>query len=217
MKKKRRSALWSIVGREIMHSAICLEYYADTVERVLARERKQFEKMVAKEMEELTDAEREMIEDSYIDDHEMLSDFVPETARRSLFLTIYSQFEDLLLSVCKVAQRLKKESFGPRDLKGEFSGAAAFLKGICNINIQKTNEFAEATKVKHYRLIRNAIAHQGGYVTKDQATLNDFIANTKGISLKDDQIHVTKDFCIEAMEDLHTYVQSICDEAESSL
>ena len=151
----------------------------------------------------------------YAPNLEQLSATFPQIARRSAFLTIYATFEYSLLVLCWQVQKIRRETFGPQDLRSEFCGSKAFLDRMVGI---KMNSYPEWQKIDGLRKLRNLMVHQAGHVPKGETSHQDLIRHTAGVSLDDEgMLCVTDAFCLDAIGTIRGYVKAMMTDLRKAL
>lgn len=157
------------------------------------------------------DAADEKVE-LYAEDFEQLSKTFPDISRRSTFLMIYSTYEHWLRVLCWRLQKIKKQEFGPQDMKGEFFGAQLYLNRLAGIKMGEYKEWKEITAL---RQIRNMLVHQGGNVRKGDAKFRELLNHTSGASLDDqDMVVLTHAFCLKSIATFRKYLSALVKDLE---
>ena len=112
---------------------------------------------------------------------------------KSIYLTVYSTFENEFFKLCEWCKNAKKLTLGPKDLNGSggyIGQCRKYVVKVLNVNLDGLND--QWTNIGKYQLIRNSIAHNNG-ILKDLKKENlDFINNSAGISidLKSSEIQI---------------------------
>jgi hypothetical protein len=185
------------------------EDYCNTIESQFESKLKIFKEAEAS----ISDEEIDDYFDFYIDDYTNFSDTFPDIHRKSLFITLYSYFENQLISICNEQQEIKNSSISISDLRGNgIEKAQKYFKKVLSI------EFPDSTKewvlLKKYNSIRNCIVHNQGDVNvyNDTKTLNNIITDFSYISTnRDDIILLQKEFCYEFLQLVRTFLSKLYD------
>ncbi len=111
---------------------------------------------------------------------------------QSMYLTIYSAFENEFFSLCEWCQRAEKMELGPKDIKDQsyIGQCRKYIIKALGVNLDGLNKQWE--EIKNYQLIRNAIAHNNSVLKETSPTVLKFIEGTPGISIdqKDSTIKI---------------------------
>lgn len=113
----------------------------------------------------------------------MNSSKFPSILNQSIYLTIYSMFEDEFLKLCTWCQRAERLKIGPKDLNGQggyIEQCRKYITKVIDINLDDLNETWK--EIKKYQLIRNSIAHNNGIIKSPNKDILTFIKNSKGIT-----------------------------------
>ncbi|MFS0763879.1 hypothetical protein [Peribacillus phoenicis] len=184
--------------------------YSERIEDFLQTNIKLIETSLDKEIiaMNLTEEEgSEYFENRYEEDYFNYKNSFPTILRRSLFLHVYSIFEQELIKLCQDIERKKPDSIKLDDLK--HSGiikAQIYLKRVAGISFPDNSN--EWIKIKDYNQIRNHFAHDGRMIADKGTRLFNSIENTKGINntffgkhkgKEIYEIELNNEFCDEAI------------------
>ena len=202
--------VWASLARLIDYSFGELETYVGTVQNALKREKVHFDSWLKGQLAELSEDDADERAELYAEDFEQLSTTFPEIARRSAFLMIYSTFEHSLLVLCRRIQKIQKQPFGPQDLKGEFSGAEAYLQRLAGIRMRKCRGWE---KIDVLRKIRNMLVHQGGRVRRGDTKFSKLVDRTSGVALDDQEmVTLTDAFCLDSIATIRAYLSDLAND-----
>ena len=107
----------------------------------------------------------------------------PELLNNSIFLVIYSVFEDHFKGLCNMAGKRVNSKLIVTDISshgGDIDQCRKFMIKV--IGLELTELQIEWTEIKKFQLIRNAIAHNKGQIKEVKSDLNKFIETKPGIS-----------------------------------
>lgn len=106
----------------------------------------------------------------------------PNILNQSIYLTIYSTFENEFFKLCEWCQNTENLKIGPKDIKGEgyIGQCRKFVTNVLKVNLDDLNE--KWAEIKKYQLIRNSIAHNNGIIKSPKIDILTFIEISKGIS-----------------------------------
>jgi len=108
----------------------------------------------------------------------------PNILNKSIYLTIYSMFENEFNKLCEWCQHAENLNLGPKDLKGRnyIGQCRSYIIKVLNVNLDNLNEQWE--KIGKYQQIRNVIAHNNGIVKQGNNEIRTFLNNKEGISIE---------------------------------
>jgi hypothetical protein len=116
----------------------------------------------------------------------------PNILNQSIYLTVYSTFENEFFTLCEVCQEVENLKIGPRDIKGQdnIGQCRKYCVKVLNINFDSLNE--KWAEIRKYQLIRNSIAHNNGTIKSPKKDILEFIENSNGITfdIKDSSITI---------------------------
>jgi hypothetical protein len=100
---------------------------------------------------------------------------------KSMFLTIYSLFENEFVILCEYAGGIDGSNLRPKDLSGNnyIDRCRRFVTKVLNVNLDSLHqEWAEITK---FQLLRNSFAHNNGILKDNEKSNIEFIQKTEGL------------------------------------
>lgn len=133
----------------------------------------------------------------------------------SIFMSIYSLFENEFWELCVYCQRIEECALNPKDIKNEdtyIGKCRKFIVTELSVNLDSLNN--DWSNIHKYRKIRNAIAHNHGDLKNPTQELKYFIDNTIGITLGAnnvvslDSIDFLKDF----VDLIVKFLNGVCEE-----
>lgn len=130
----------------------------------------------------------------------------------SMFLTIYSLFENEFVNLCEYAGRIQGTDLRPKDLPGNnyIAQCRKFVTKVLEVNLDNLqSEWEEITK---FQTFRNSFAHNHQILKDKKPSDIDFIKKTNGISLDEQtfQINIENDeFLIFLINKLVKFLDSI--------
>lgn len=173
-----------------------MKEYVSTVETSLRQQLEKFTKDVDATIETMSKEEGEEYGEFMSDSHWMLAEVFPQMSRRAQLIVMYSFFEHSLHSFCKCLHNIGLTSHPPPKKNFYVREAKKYLHEDAHI---PNRVFGKAwNRVDKLRLIRNAITHNDGRLSKDgdRRKLKLFIARESSISLQQfDEIVFTKELC----------------------
>ena len=107
----------------------------------------------------------------------------PELLNNSIFLVIYSVFEDHFKGLCNMAGNKIKSKLLVSDISsygGYIEQCRKYMIKV--IGLELTESQVEWAEIKRFQLIRNAIAHNKGQLKEVKSDLTRFIETKPGIS-----------------------------------
>lgn len=102
---------------------------------------------------------------------------------QSIYMTIYSTFENEFFKLCEWCQHAESLNLGPKDIKEQnyIGQCRKFIVKALNVNLDRL--INEWTEIRKYQSIRNLIAHNNGILKGDNIDILNFINNSDGISI----------------------------------
>jgi hypothetical protein len=120
----------------------------------------------------------------------------PNILNKSVYLTVYSMFENDFFKLCEWCQKLEKLNLGPKDLKGgNYLGQCKnYITKVLNVDLE--NQQKQWLEIEKYQQIRNLIAHNNGIIKIGNKEIQKFILNTEGISIDQKSLVINIDSII---------------------
>ncbi|MFD1552583.1 hypothetical protein DNU06_15565 [Putridiphycobacter roseus] len=142
---------------------------------------------------------------------------LPDILNKSVYLTIYSMFENEFFKLCESLQKIENLNLGPKDLKGGSYIALCnnYIKKVINVNLDRFKNEWEITE--KYQQIRNLIAHNNGIIKPNNKEIIKFINTTEGISFDKNSLFINIDsvtFLNMLIDHLVKYLNDIIDEIQ---
>ena len=99
----------------------------------------------------------------------------PTILNQSIYLTVYSTFENEFFTLCEVCQKIENLKIGPSDIKvqNRIEKCRKYCTKVLNINFNSLNE--KWAEIRKYQLIRNSIAHNNGGIKTPKKDILEFI------------------------------------------
>lgn len=116
-----------------------------------------------------------------VEEEIIISSEFPNILNQSIYLTVYSTFENDFFTLCEACQEIEDLKIGPRDIKGQnyLEKCRKYCTKFLNIDLNSLNE--KWVEIRKYQLIRNSIAHNNGTIKSPDKDLLEFIENSNGI------------------------------------
>lgn len=130
----------------------------------------------------------------YADEYFLYALEYPNILRKSFFITCYSILEHELIDVCKLQKKKKQLPIDVNDLRGEggIDRAMKYLK-LVGFDLSTAKSWED---IKNIQLIRNCIVHSDADLTcNNSKQIRNYIEKRKDISIENDKIILTKDYC----------------------
>lgn len=131
----------------------------------------------------------------------------PNILNQSIYLTIYSTFENEFFELCEWCQNTENLKISPKDINGQgyIGQCRKYITNVLEVNLDDLNEvWAE---IKKYQLIRNSIAHNNGILKSPKNDILTFIENSNGISFDKKKSQVK----MESIDFLKTLIDKLTD------
>lgn len=131
----------------------------------------------------------------------------PNILNQSIYLTVYSTFENEFFELCEWCQKAENLQIGPKDIKeqGYIGQCRKYVTKVLNVNLDTLNE--KWKEIKKYQLIRNSIAHKNGIINSPQDDILKFIEKSNGISFEIEKSSIK----IESIEFLKIMIDKLTD------
>ena len=116
-----------------------------------------------------------------VEEEIIISSEFPNILNQSIYLTVYSTFENEFFTLCEACQEIENLKIGPKDVKGQnyLEKCRQYCTKFLNINFDSLNE--KWVEIRKYQLIRNSIAHNNGTIKSPKKDILEFIENSNGI------------------------------------
>lgn len=126
---------------------------------------------------------------------------------QSIYLTIYSTFENEFLKLCEWCQYTEHLNIGPKDIKDQnyIGQCRKFITNVLNVNLDGLNQ--EWNEIRKYQTIRNSIAHNGGILKDAKTDILNFVKHADGILIDPKSSKIE----INSIEFLKTLIDKLAD------
>ncbi len=165
-----------------------LREYFESMQRLFKSQDKKISDWIETEVAKLPIEEQERYRELYSEDYWKFKSSFPDIQRTTIFITIYSELENVLKFLCSALTTEK----GCRIQTYKWRGGILENVKKCletDIGIETSNIVALWNEVKKIRKIRNTIVHSGGWLHKgkeSEAEVIDYITNgRKSVTLDD--------------------------------
>ncbi|MDC7996370.1 hypothetical protein [Altibacter sp. HG106] len=181
-------------------------YLESTQEMILQQEKKLSEKYDKWHKEHGKNPEMPDAYDIYEMEILNSSEF-PNILNQSVYLTIYSTFENEFFKMCEWCRKIENLRIGAKDIKEQnyIGQCRKYIIKVLNVNLDSLNE--KWAEIRKYQLIRNSIAHNNGILKSPKEDILRFIENSNGISFDIEKSKVK----MESIEFLTTMIDKLTD------
>lgn len=208
-RKKMRKNLFIAHLRSILKNQFQQhrDYY-ESMQLLLKSEDKRISDWIETEIAKYPPEEQDEIGELYCEDYWKFKSSVPAIHRSAIFITIYSELEDVLKFLCRaLAGEIGCNTQTNKWRRGILENVKSCLEK--NIGLETSNIAILWNEVLEIRKIRNAIIHSGGWLHKDkksEAEAIDYIINKrKSVTLNDKgngfyRIELSDEFIFDVMD-----------------
>jgi hypothetical protein len=154
------------IASSILRAGISIDFdnllaHCEFLGRGLTLERQRFEKLIAKESENLSDEEQDYLGDVYADEAWRLHDVFPSLQATSAFLMAYGMFEKTMNELAREAGVSVGTELKLADLHGQgIERAKNFLSKVCKV--ESPFKSPEWDAISNFAKLRNVMAHTFG-------------------------------------------------------
>lgn len=209
--KMRRDLFLSHLGSYLRYPFDTQREFFGSVRELIKSEQKRISTWMERETAGLPQGERERFHELYGEDYGKLEDSFPNILRNSLFIAIYTEFEEVLKFICRVLANEKGIAITVHEWRGGIlEKAKSYLKKDIGISWSLSPSLWDETL--KIRRIRNALVHDGGWLdgakspkgaeTQDTALLRYIREERKSITLHERdgfyKVQLTDSFIPEA-------------------
>jgi hypothetical protein len=179
--------------------------YLDSVTSSFARE---IEEHLARLPDHMTDEDAEWYGEQYAETQTYYIDLFPAFALETTFVATYAFLEDEMMGICRLVGSELHIKIGPENLKDKgIEAARTYLEKLCDITVPNDRPWQQA---KMYGLLRNVFAHTRGRVKPDNKPVQQYVAaNPDKLSIQKDRLRITKEFCLEVLDDVEKLLKSL--------
>lgn len=130
--------------------------------------------------------------------------------RRSFFISLYSFFENLLISECNSRENNEIPLvFKDIYAHDELQKVAKYFTKVLQIDFPNTTSQWEA--IQNYRIIRNCVVHAQGRLNElkndgDRQKLLKYFDKNTNVILKEEEIYLKRGFCDEVLQNIETFL-----------
>lgn len=112
---------------------------------------------------------------------------------QSIYLTIYSTFENELFDICETCQQIEQLNIGPKDINEQsyIGQCRKYIMKVLNVNLDNSDQ--KWNEIKNYQKIRNSIAHNLGIIKSPDANIINFVERSNGISFNIEKSKISID------------------------
>ena len=115
--------------------------------------------------------------------------------------------------LCRQVQKIEKQAFEPKDMKGEFAGTKTYLQRLAGIQMSRKTGWQQ---IDALRQIRNKLAHEGGFVRRDDANFRELVQRTPGVEVDDqDMVTPTSQFLLDAIATIRTFLREVVNDLKA--
>lgn len=174
--------LFSSIKLEYDYNFFPVQKYLEQTQRMILLQEKELKDKYDKHHEDYSEIFESLglyeIEKSNINEF-------PNILNKSIYLTVYSMFENDFLKLCEWCQKIEKINLEPKDLKGRnyIGQCKNYIIKVLNVDLEKLK--TQWLIIEKYQQIRNLIAHNNGVVKPNNKELLKFISETEGISIEE--------------------------------
>lgn len=129
----------------------------------------------------------------------------PNILNQSIYLTIYSTFENEFFKLCEWCRKAENLKIGVKDIKDRnyIGQCRKFITKVVDVNLDSLNE--KWNEIRKYQIIRNSIAHNNGVIKSPNQDILNFIDSANGISFDLEESRIK----IESIEFLQTLINKL--------
>lgn len=167
-----------------------LTQYLNLLEKYLQGYSTEFLKKSDEEFKgEFEEGERPIYWDEYL----LYSTEYPNILRKSFLITCYSILEHELIAQCKSQKKLKSLPIDVSDLRGGGADKAMKYLKLVGVDLSKDKSWKD---IKNIQMIRNCIVHSDSVSNcHNPDDIQKYIKTRKDISIENDEIILTKEYC----------------------
>lgn len=131
----------------------------------------------------------------------------PNILNQSIYLTIYSIFENEFFELCEYCKNEENLKISPKDIKGQnyIDQCRKYITKVLNVNLDNLN--GNWIQIIKYQVIRNSIAHNNGVIKSATPDILVFIERSEGISIDNTKSKIK----IESIDFLKKLIDNLTD------
>jgi hypothetical protein len=196
------------VGRGVEDEIETIRRYLDSVTSAFAQEYKRHEESLQEIPDDLPDHEAESYAEIHAEMQTYYIDRFPAFALETIFVSTYAFLEDEMMTICRHIGNHLKIELGPEKLSDKgIEAAKTYLEKLCDIAVPNDRLWQQA---KMYGQLRNIFSHARGRVKDDNKTVQHYVAaNTGKLSIDKGRLRITKEFCLEVLDDAEKILKSL--------
>jgi|SRR5699024_4451714 len=191
----------------IQSELINFRFYVEDVEKRFNEKTKKVEEVIdlylKEEVDEFWEREYEQEVESFVELQDRYKNDFPEIMRSSLLISVYSFFEQKLVSQCKPI----KNGLSISDIRGGsvIDRAKKYLEKLMEVDFPANNEHWKF--LREVSLIRNCIVHNGGFVEQSSNRIRNIINDMENIHINEyDKIIIEKGFVEEMIDHVDAFL-----------
>lgn len=184
-----------------------LEQYVDTMASALAREQKQFDNFIERQLQTLPDERHHEISEWYAEDFQNLSEEYPRFLWQGVFLTIYTLFEKQMNEFCSRMRRIAdKKGLQPKRIPKDDAPQIPAVQCLRRLGLRLPIKSTPWKTMRRLTALRNCIVHNDGHRRDgDGWELVRLLARgNRSIQIIDGHVLFGKEFCRDALHLMRT-------------
>lgn len=191
--------------------------YVDSVTSSFTRAFKAHQASLKNLPENLTEQEAEWYGEEHFEMEAYYLDRFPAFALETTFVATYAFLEDEMMNICRLVGRHLNLKLGPEMLKDKgIEAAKTYLEKLCDIAVPTNGRPWQ--QARHYSRLRNVLTHTRGRVKQDNKPVRQYVqANPTKVSIEKGRLRITKEFCLEVLDDVEKLLKSLLDLARERI
>jgi hypothetical protein len=185
--------------------------YIDTVTSSFAREIKDYESYIEKQIAAAPDDDAiQSLGEVLGEAQGFLVDHFPSFALETTFVATYSLLEDEMLEIARFMGQHLGVNLVPEELSDKgIHAAKTYLEKLCGIAFPAAKHPWQ--EVLHYNRLRNVFAHRRGRVKEDDKKVRKYVEGKKASIQIDehDRLKVSKEFCLEVLANVQALLNDL--------
>lgn len=155
------------------------------------------------------------LDDSGWDIRDIYQNFFPNLHRCSVFMTLYSVFENDLNRLCQHLEHKLNLKLKVSDLSGKgIDRAKLYLTKVANLDLSALSSHQFWNEIKHIQQVRNAIVHRNAQLDNDK-TLRAYIESCDYLTSQNSSIILLEGFLAHVLSNMRGVYELISEQVRA--
>ncbi|MEG6566773.1 hypothetical protein V6B95_07315 [Thermoanaerobacterium saccharolyticum] len=194
---------------EILSGIEHLKNLIEEMEKLLNARTESFLVWLDKTANSLSEDDKEVLYDIYIDEYFDLKKDFPNTLRRAFISLSYSFFENQLKSICKSIDSNYAEKIPKNKNIPNIKLYIDFISKEKDIDLECKSDILKA--IDQYRIVRNFLMHGYGLDASKNKNVLEIVKESDELIIENDVLYISQKYVLDFIECIKDYLLYIAD------